>query len=141
ALDMLAGLTFLVLLGLVSAAGRRWTIQRKGGTFDCSLRLKPKDEGKGWMFGTGRYTGARVEWYRVFSLAPRPREVIVRSEVEVLRRRAPDEAERLALFSGEIILECLQRGRLIELAMSEDALTGFLSWLEAAPPGQRINVA
>ena len=25
--------------------------------------------------------------------------------------------------------------------MSEDALTGFLAWLEAAPPGQRVNVA
>ena len=24
--------------------------------------------------------------------------------------------------------------------MSEDALTGFLAWLEAAPPGQRVNV-
>jgi hypothetical protein len=25
--------------------------------------------------------------------------------------------------------------------MSDDALTGFLAWLEAAPPGQRVNVA
>ena len=25
--------------------------------------------------------------------------------------------------------------RTVELAMSEEALTGFLAWLEAAPPG------
>jgi hypothetical protein len=40
-----------------------------------------------------------------------------------------------------MVLECNQQGRVIELAMSEDALTGFLSWLEAAPPGQHVNVA
>ncbi|MGH6656074.1 MAG: DUF2550 family protein, partial [Actinocrinis sp.] len=28
---------------------------------------------------------------------------------------------------------------LVELAMSPDALTGFLSWLEAAPPGQNVS--
>jgi hypothetical protein len=39
------------------------------------------------------------------------------------------------------VLGCLHRGTRLELAMSEDALTGFLAWLEAAPPGQRVNVA
>ena len=29
----------------------------------------------------------------------------------------------------------------VELAMSEQAYTGFAAWLEAAPPGQNVNVA
>ena len=39
------------------------------------------------------------------------------------------------------MLRCSLHGTRVELAMSEDALTGFLAWLEAAPPGQRVNVA
>jgi hypothetical protein len=29
----------------------------------------------------------------------------------------------------------------VELAMGEEALTGLLSWLEAAPPGSHLGVA
>jgi hypothetical protein len=36
-----------------------------------------------------------------------------------------------------VVVECDtgQAAARIELALSEDALTGFLAWLEAAPPG------
>ena len=88
-----------------------------------------------------RYNGDRVEWFRVFSYAPRPRRVLERSAIEVAGRRLPEGEEELALLSDSVILVCLHRGTRLELAMSEDALTGFLAWLEAAPPGQRVNVA
>ncbi|WP_377269360.1 DUF2550 domain-containing protein [Peterkaempfera sp. SMS 1(5)a] len=148
--------------GLVVFALRRRLIQRVGGTFDCSLRLRmpvradtppptdddepapapaPAADGKGWVFGIARYSGDSIEWFRVFSYAPRPRRVLPRSEIEVLGRRYPAGQEELALLSGSVVLRCLHRGAPLELAMSEDALTGFLAWLEAAPPGQRVNVA
>lgn len=150
--------------GLVAFALRRRLIQRVGGTFDCSLRLKMPDrtavvpppsddddepapapahpaDGKGWVFGIARYSGDSIEWFRVFSYAPRPRRVLPRSDIEVLGRRYPAGQEELALLSGSVVLRCLHRGAPLELAMSEDALTGFLAWLEAAPPGQRVNVA
>jgi hypothetical protein len=88
-----------------------------------------------------RYNGDRVEWYRVFSYSPRPRRVLERSAIEVAGRRVPEGEEELALLSDHVILACRHRGTRLELAMSEDALTGFLAWLEAAPPGQRVNVA
>jgi hypothetical protein len=88
-----------------------------------------------------RYNGDRVEWYRVFSYSPRPRRTLERSAIEVAGRRVPEGEEELALLSDHVILACLHRGTRLELAMSEDALTGFLAWLEAAPPGQRVNVA
>ncbi|MEU6659625.1 DUF2550 domain-containing protein [Streptomyces sp. NPDC046821] len=135
----------LVLLGLFVFGLRRRLIQRSGGTFDCSLRWDVPEEGdasgKGWGYGVARYSGDRIEWFRVFSYAVRPRRTLERSAIEVTGRRAPEGEEELALLSDAIILACAHRGSRLELAMSEDALTGFLAWLEAAPPGQRVNVA
>lgn len=133
------------LLGLFVFGLRRRLIQRPGGTFDCSLRPAPAEGadlgGKGWVYGVARYSGDRVEWFRVFSYAPRPRRVLLRPAIEVLGRRAPQGSEELALLSDAVVLSCAHRGTHLELAMSDDALTGFLAWLEAAPPGQRVNVA
>ncbi|WP_461008980.1 DUF2550 domain-containing protein [Streptomyces capparidis] len=161
ALQVCGAVVGLALLGLFVFGLRRRLIQRSGGTFDCSLRLRlppeaersgaeggpgepadaPDPGGKGWIFGVARYSGDRVEWFRVFSYAPRPRQLLERGEIEVLRRRTPRGQEEVALLSGAVVLTCRHRGTLLELAMSEDALTGFLAWLEAAPPGQRVNVA
>ncbi|MEU3993039.1 DUF2550 domain-containing protein [Streptomyces platensis] len=134
----------LVLLGLFVFGLRRRLIQRSGGTFDCSLRWDVAENeagGKGWIYGVARYNGDRIEWFRVFSYAPRPRHLLERSAIEVLERRTPQGEEELALLSDSFVLACRHCGTRLELAMSEDALTGFLAWLEAAPPGQRVNVA
>ncbi|WP_149181240.1 DUF2550 domain-containing protein [Streptomyces sp. TRM49041] len=135
----------LVVIGLFVFGLRRRLIQRSGGTFDCSLRWNVPQEddtsGKGWVYGVARYSGDQIAWFRVFSYAPRPRRILERSAIEVLDRRMPDGEEELALLSDSVVLGCLHRGTRLELAMSEDALTGFLAWLEAAPPGQRVNVA
>ncbi|WP_212908957.1 DUF2550 domain-containing protein [Streptomyces sp. TS71-3] len=154
----------LVVLGLLAFGVRRRLIQRSGGTFDCSLRWNvpaslregagaPRGGadfgedsavapgGKGWAYGIARYNGDCVEWFRVFSYAPRPRRTLERGVIEVEGRRTPEGEEELALLSDAIVLTCVHRGVRLELAMSEDALTGFLAWLEAAPPGQRVNVA
>ena len=135
----------LVAIGLFVFGLRRRLIQRSGGTFDCSLRWNVPEEtdlsGKGWVYGVARYSGDRIEWFRVFSYAPRPRRGLERSAIEVVARRTPEGEEELALLSDAVILACLHRGVRLELAMSDDALTGFLAWLEAAPHGQRVNVA
>ncbi|MFF9911611.1 DUF2550 domain-containing protein [Streptomyces sp. NPDC013457] len=143
---LLSGLVVaLVVIGLFVFGLRRRLIQRAGGTFDCSLRWNIPEEpdlsGKGWVYGVARYSGDEIAWFRVFSYAPRPRRVLERSAIEVLERRMPEGEEELALLSDAVIQGCMHRGTRLELAMSEDALTGFLAWLEAAPPGQRVNVA
>src|SRR6478736_4365313 len=72
---------------------RRRLIQRSGGTFDCSLRWdvseEPDPSGKGWVYGVARYSGDRVDWFRVFSYSPRPRRGLERSAIEVVARRLP----------------------------------------------------
>lgn len=136
----------LVVAGLFVFGLRRRLIQRSGGTFDCSMRwgapgTEAEPSGKGWVYGISRYNGDRIEWFRVFSYAFRPRRTLERASIEVLERRTPKGEEELALLSDAVILACRHGGTRLELAMSEDALTGFLAWLEAAPPGQRVNVA
>ena len=138
-LDGLAAGVVVALVALAILAVRRRVITRRGGTFDCSLRLRPGLSGKGWALGIGRYSGDSLEWYRVFSYATRPRRVMARRELEIVDRRAPEGAEAFALLSGAVIVRCRDgsdAGALVEFAMGDDALTGFLSWLEAAPPGQ-----
>ena len=139
ALDGLAALVVVVLAAVAVLAVRRRVITRRGGTFDCSLRLRPSDSGKGWALGIGRYSGDSLEWYRVFSYATRPRHVMARRELEIVDRRVPEGAEAFALLSGAVIVRCRDgsdAGAMVEFAMGDDALTGFLSWLEAAPPGE-----
>jgi hypothetical protein len=145
ALVVCAVLVALVPLGLLAFGVRRRLIQRPGGTFDCSARWTPpvagKSPGKGWVYGVARYNGDHIEWFRVFSYAPRPRMTLQRDRIQVRDRRTPHGEEELALLSGAVVLACRHDSLDLELAMSDDALTGFLAWLEAAPPGQRVNVA
>lgn len=131
-------LGIVVVLVIVVAAGmlvRRHLLGR-GGTFDCSLRLPDRTKGHGWVLGIARYSGDVVEWYRVFSLATGPRMTFNRGELVVRSRRIPQASEALMLYADHIVVECVSKGQVIELAMTEDALTGFLAWIEAAPPGR-----
>ncbi|MBB0244713.1 DUF2550 family protein [Streptomyces alkaliphilus] len=135
----------LVVFGLLGFGVRRRVIQRAGGTFDCSGRWTPpapgQSSGKNWVYGVARYNGDRIEWFRVFSYLPKPRLSLERDLIEVRERRHPQGDEEVALLPGAIVLTCRHDGSDLELGMSEDALTGFLAWLEAAPPGRRVNVA
>jgi hypothetical protein len=133
-LDAVAALVLAVLVGLVVLALRRRFLTRQGGTFDCSLRLRSGSHGKGWALGIGRYAGDSLEWYRVFSYAARPRCTLGRQELEILDRRAPTGPEVFSLLAGAVIVHCRHAGGSVEFAMSPDALTGFLAWVESAPP-------
>lgn len=134
-LDVLAGLVALALLALGLLALRRRLITRRGGTFDCSLRLREGPHGKGWVLGIGRYAGDELEWYRVFSYSTRPRRTLVRRRLQVVDRREPTGVEVFSLLAGAVVVSCRGDGESVELAMSPEALTGFLSWVESAPPG------
>lgn len=117
-------------------ARRRW-LARRGGLFDCSLRLRTTTPGTGWVLGVARYSEDRLEWFRSFSLSFRPRMVFQRSVTRAGAQRPPDQLEALLLFDDQRIIQLeLADGSHWEAAMAVDSLTGLLSWLEAAPPGQ-----
>ncbi|MGH8791611.1 MAG: DUF2550 family protein, partial [Stackebrandtia sp.] len=73
--------------------------------------------------------------YRMFSYSVRPRRKLDRYDLKVEQRREPVAAERQIFPSSVVILCCHSLDGQVELAMSRSALNGFLSWLEAAPPG------
>lgn len=137
-LDSLAVLAVLLLVGFIALFVRRRWLGRSGGVFECSIRTKiPKNPAspRGWKLGVGRYSGDQLEWFRVFSFSLRPRLVLGRG-VSVSGRRVPQGAEAFSLYQGHSVIEvCPIPDTSIELAMSQSALTGFLAWTEAAPPG------
>jgi hypothetical protein len=137
--ELLAALVLLLVLGLLLLGLRRRWLARQGGTFECSLRLHTATPGSGWALGVGRYNEGRLEWFRFFSYAWRPRKSFPRCEVRVLETRDPDPVEAVALYAEQRVVrfEVAERSdpEQWELAMSPDSLTGLLSWLEAAPPG------
>lgn len=131
-------LVLAVLLLLLLAARRRW-LSRSGGTFECSLRLRTETPGAGWVLGVGRYHGGRLEWFRFFSFAVRPRESFPRNQVRVVDSRDPDAIEAVSLTAESRILALEVGPETRELAMSEDSVLGLLAWLEAAPPGIAVR--
>ena len=183
-LESLAGVALLLLFAIGALFTRRVVIRRRGGTFDCSLRLTPGSAraavhygavhaaqdanadkqrdpghphppakrgtrtpfsaagvraGRGWSYGIAQYENDRIDWFRIFSYAYRPAAVLTRRDLEVIGRRDAEGHEELALFAGWTIVECRFGAGLVELAMSPDALTGCLSWIEGAPPGQNVS--
>ncbi len=126
----------LVAAVLVWLAFRRLRALRSGGVH-AALRTRLDDTGKGWHLGVGRYQGDEFVWFRVLSLRPGPDRVISRSALEIADRRDPSGPELYSMPPSSRVLRFRETGAAeIELAMSPDALTGFLSWLESAPPGR-----
>jgi hypothetical protein len=113
---------------------RRQFVSR-GGTIEVSLRLSTYVDGRGWSPGIARFVGDELHWYRVFSFAPRPRRIFKRRSFIVERVRRPDNAEQRSLPGQTVVLSCRYERELVEIAMAETTVTGFMSWLEAAPPG------
>jgi hypothetical protein len=138
-MDFLEGFGLVLgvaLIFLVTLFARRLVIAR-GGTVQLSVRLNSRQRGRGWAIGMGRFSGDRLVWYRLFSLSPRPRRVFNRRDLQVVGRRDPSDTEQHALMHGAVVLECATRdGDVIELAMDNATLTGFLSWMEAATRGR-----
>jgi hypothetical protein len=112
---------------------RQWIA--RDGSIEVSLRLSTYVEGRGWSPGLARFVGDELHWYRVFSFAFRPRRIFMRRAFVVESRRRPDSAEERSLPRQTVVLHCLSQREPVEIAMAEATVTGFLSWLEAAPPG------
>ncbi|MEJ3657141.1 DUF2550 domain-containing protein [Actinomycetes bacterium KLBMP 9759] len=136
-------LLLLACLCLGYLAIRRVRLMRGGGVDVClrrrpvaTSRLTSRDAAAGWHFGVGRYRGDELAWFRLTSFRPGPTVVVDRTSLEIVDRRQPVAAEAYALPPAASVLHCRGRGVDVELAMAPGVLTGFLSWLESAPPGR-----
>lgn len=121
-------------------AVRRVRLMRGGGV-DLCLRRRPAsfggiDDVAGWHFGVGRYHGDEFAWHRLTSVRLGPTLRMDRADLQIVDRRAPGAVETYAIPQASSVLRLRTHGEDLELAMSSGVLTGFLSWLEAAPPGR-----
>ncbi|MEU7586232.1 DUF2550 domain-containing protein [Micromonospora sp. NPDC049230] len=130
------GIGVVVILGaLLTLFVRRALVTRSGGIIRLSVRVTTVLDGRGWSPGFGRFAGDELRWYRMFSFAIRPKRVLSRKGLAVERRRLPEGQERLSMPADWVILRCTSNHAPVEIAMARSTVTGFLSWLEAAPPG------
>lgn len=137
---LVAGILLLLGCALLGYLAIRRVRLMRGGGVDVGLRRHPaaasRDAAGGWHVGVGRYRGDKLAWYRLTSLRPGPNAVVNRTETEIVERREPTGPEAYAVPQGGVVLCCRIRGEDVDLAMAPGVLTGFLAWLEAAPPGR-----
>lgn len=138
-LDIAGGVLLLLVTYGIALVLRRRFITRHGGTFELSHRLRTDVPGRGWILGIGRYSGERLEWFRIFTLSPRPRRAWRREQLTYDGHREPLGAEQTSLYPDHLVIRCRSPQGLVELAMSDASLTGFQAWLEAKPPGTDWN--
>jgi hypothetical protein len=138
---VLGVLLLIACLCLGYLAFRRVRLMRGGGV-DLCLRRRPaaasalRDASVGWHAGVGRYRGDRMDFHRLTSFRPGASVSLDRTELEIVDRRDPLDAESYVMPAASAVLRCRSRGTDVELAMGPGVLTGFLAWLEAAPPGR-----
>ena len=142
-----AAFLVLIVVAAVSLASRRYLLERSGGTVECALRL-PASTGN-WRLGLLSYQRDELYWYGALGVLLTPEQVFSRRALTVVSRRPAAVEESSALGADRIVVEISvkpaadasgsQAGEHLELAMSDSALTGFLAWLEASPPGSHLE--
>ena len=143
-----AAVLVLVFLAAAVLASRRYLLERSGGTVDCALR-SPAGTGP-WRLGVLSYQHDSLRWYGALGVLLRPEYVFHRRALSVVSRRSAEPSEAVSLGADRIVVEVSAKPSAedpgsvpdddgVELAMTEQALTGFLAWLEASPPGSHLG--
>jgi len=124
----------LLIVGLVAAflLRRRFLLSGLGAV---TMWLRTPGSPR-WAVGVAWYSGDTLLWYRALSLSVRPNRRMCRAQFQVDARRRPT-GEDLSLPSDSVILTCRTGAGPQELAMDTSTVTGFLSWIESAPPVDR----
>jgi hypothetical protein len=149
----------LVVVAAACLILRRRMITRGGGVVECCLRAAQTGR---WQQGLAEYRTGQLCWHRSLSLGLGPHAVFKRRDLALVATRPVGLGDATWLGAGTMIVTCLVRPEqarrsrpsatwpdrarvehggqradalVIEMAMSQPALTGYLAWLEAAPAG------
>ncbi|MGH3251847.1 MAG: DUF2550 domain-containing protein [Trebonia sp.] len=141
-----AAVLVLIVLAAAALAFRRYLLERSGGTVECALRWP--DRPGGWRLGVLSYQHDSLRWHGALGVLLRPEHVFHRRALSVVSRRPADSPETVTLGADRIVVEVSIKAAAdlsgtpadehVELAMTDQALTGFLAWLEASPPGSHL---
>ena len=145
-----AAVLVLVFLAAAVLASRRYLLERSGGTVECALR-QPAGSGS-WRLGVLSYEHDSLRWHGALGVLLRPEYVFHRRALSVVARRPAGPPETTTLGAGRVVVEVSVKPQTdglglspgadvehVELAMTDQALTGFLAWLEASPPGSHLG--
>jgi hypothetical protein len=126
---VLVGAALLVVL-VAFLLRRRFLLTGLGAV---TMWFRPEGSPR-WSVGVAWYGGEALLWYRALSLSVRPQQRFCRAGFAVRERRSPGRDD-VALPSDVVVLVCSTGEGPQELAMDGSTVTGFLSWVESAPPG------
>lgn len=99
--------------------------------------MSGRDESQAvWHAGFAVYRDDRIDWWRSWSLRPRPQHQWLRENLTIVGRVELADAAAPELW----LVQCLYEDTTFELTMSVGAYSGFSSWLESAPPSRRYPV-
>lgn len=119
----------LVILAVVFLLRRRFLLSGLGAvTMWRRTSGTPR-----WSVGVAWYGSDALLWYRGLSLSVRPQERLRRADLHVESQRGAGRDD-LALPGELVVLSCSTSEGPRELAMDRSTVTGFLSWVESAPP-------
>jgi hypothetical protein len=102
---------------------RGFTLARTRGSVPCRLR----ENSRAWRSGVARYADGEIHWIPLIGVRLKPRHAIARRGLVV--------SERREIEGGLYAIDCAG----VSLAMSADAMTGFLAWLESSPPSAYLD--
>ena len=130
--ELLVLAAVVVLVGLVVAflLRRRFLLSGLGAV---TMWLRSSTGSSRWSLGVAWYGGDSLLWYRALSLSLRPEQRLCRAEVQVRGRRRAGAGD-VALPEDVVVVSCSTAAGPRELAMDPSTVTGFLSWVESAPP-------
>lgn len=121
-----------VALVLLVGGSRLRALSHRVGSFPCGARASGNPQGS-WTLGIAHYSEGRIEWWRAWSLSPRPARTWYRDRLEVTGRVLLEQSGQ----PDRYLVRCRYDGAELELNISSGDYTGLASWLEAAPPGRR----
>jgi hypothetical protein len=121
----------VLLVGVVVAflLRRRFLLSGLGAV---TMWLRPGHSPR-WSVGVAWYGGDMLLWYRALSLSVRPHHRLPRGDLRVESKR-PAGRDDVALPPDVVVVTCSTPDGTRQLAMEPSTVTGFLSWVESAPP-------
>lgn len=132
---MTAELLLLVAVGILVGLVVAFLLRRRfllSGLGAVTMWLRPAGS-RHWSVGVAWYGGDSLLWYRAVSLSVRPQQRLRRAEFRIQGRRRAAAAD-VALPADVVVVSCTTADGPRELAMDSATVTGFLSWVESAPP-------
>lgn len=127
----------VLVLSIVAIAVRRSLLTKSGGV-DICWRSSLAHEGRGWSFGQARYREGELILYRSFSPLPLASRIMMRDRLTLGERRPLAGLEPDLLPVGSTVIRCTDGSSPVELALTEEAVTGLRSWLESVPPATGV---